>query len=330
MGQQITAASDTKANTRAKKRGSQNFRLARFYIILSVIAALVTMGTKFAGYLLTGSVGLFSDAAESVVNLIAALVALWALTLASRPADREHAYGHTKSEYFSSGFEGALVLIAALIIGYEAISRLIQPQPLEKIGLGLMFSALGGVINGVLAWFMRRAGKRQRSVTLEADAHHLFTDVWTTVGVLAGVGLVGLTGWLILDPLIALLMAANIAWTGIKLLRNAGLGLLDTALPDDDQKLINEVLDVYREQGIEFHALRTRQAGTRRFISFHVLVPGAWTIAQGHKLCDEIECKIMRALPESTVFTHLEPREDPASFADQQLDRDLSPNSVET
>src|SRR3984893_18496163 len=193
------------------------------YMYLSIAAAVVTMGVKFMGYFLTGSVGLFSDAAESVVDLVAALVALWAITLAARPADEEHTYGHTKSEYFSSGVEGALILVAALIIAVAAIPRLLHPQPLEQVGLGLAFSVSGAVINGVLAWFMLRAGKEQRSIALQADARHLFADVFTTAGVLVGVLLVAVTGWLILDPIVALLVAANIIWTGARLLHETGL-----------------------------------------------------------------------------------------------------------
>ncbi|MFL5625039.1 MAG: cation diffusion facilitator family transporter [Ktedonobacteraceae bacterium] len=297
----------------------------RFYMFLSIGAALVTMGVKFIGYFLTGSIGLFSDAAESVVNLAAALVGLWAITLAIRPPDEDHTYGHTKSEYFSSGVEGALILVAAIVIIVEAIPRLLHPQPLEQVGLGLAFSAAGAVINGVLAWFMLRAGKRLRSITLEADARHLFADVFTTAGVFVGVLLVSLTGWLILDPIIALLVALNIIWTGIRLLRQTGLGLLDTALPQEDVNQIQAVLETYRAQGIAFHALRTRQAGSRRFISFHVLVPGTWTVLKGHMICEEIELALRNALPETTVFTHLEPREDPSSFADQALDRESLP-----
>jgi cation diffusion facilitator family transporter len=298
-----------------------NMRSPRFYPLLSVAAALVTMAVKFIGYFLTGSVGLFSDAAESVVNLVAALVAVWAVTLAARPADEEHAYGHTKSEYFSSGVEGALILVAAIVIAVEAIPHLVHPQPIEQVGLGLTFSTAGAVINGVLAWFMLRAGKQLRSIVLQADARHLFTDVWTTAGVLVGVLLVGLTGWLILDPIIALLVAANIIWTGVRLIHETGLGLLDTSLPKGDLNQINMILEPYRPQGILFHALRSRAAGTRRFVSFHVLVPGSWTVLKGHALCEEIELAIRHTLPETTVFTHLEPREDPISFIDQTLDR---------
>jgi len=297
-------------------------------MFLSIGAALLTMGVKFIGYFLTGSVGLFSDATESIVNLVAALVGLWALTLASRPADEEHAYGHTKSEYFSSGVEGALILVAAVIIVIEALPRLQHPQALEQVGPGLAFVVVGAVINGVLGWFMLRAGKRLRSITLEADALHLFADVFTTAGVFVGIILVALTGWLILDPIIALLVALNIVWTGIRLLRETGLGLLDTALPLEDMRLIEHVLDSYRAQGLAFHALRTRQAGSRRFISFHVLVPGNWTVLKGHTTCETIEIALHDAFPETTVFTHLEPLEDPTSFIDQALDRAVIPNPV--
>jgi len=300
----------------------------RFYITLSIVAAVVTMALKFVGYFLTGSVGLFSDAAESIVNLVAAIVAFWALTLAARPADEDHAYGHTKSEYFSSGVEGALILVAAIVIIAESVPRLLHPQPLEQVGLGLAFSIVGAIINGVLAWYMLRAGKQQRSITLEADAHHLFTDVWTTVGVFIGVLLAQVTGWLIFDPIVGLLVALNIIWTGIRLLRATGLGLLDTVLPTDDLHAVHEVMERYQERGIHFHALRTRSAGTRRFVSFHVLVPGNWTVLQGHAMCDEIEMALHQILPETTVFTHLEPQEDPTSFDDLELDRVSPPDEL--
>ncbi|GHO98744.1 transporter [Reticulibacter mediterranei] len=297
----------------------------RLYMFLSIAAAVVTMVIKFLGYLLTGSVGLFSDAAESVVNLVAALVGLWAVTLSARPADEDHTYGHTKAEYFSSGVEGALILVAALVIASEAIPRLLHPEPIEQASLGLTFSVIGALINGVLAWFMLREGKKQRSMSLQADAHHLFTDVVTTAGVLVGVLLVVLTKWYLLDPLVALLVAGNIIWTGVKLLRQTGLGLLDTVLPKEDREVVSSVLDPYRQHGIDFHAMRTRMAGRRRFVSFHVIVPGAWTVLKGHALCEEIELALHSALPDSTIFTHLEPRENPASFDDTQLDRTLLP-----
>ena len=294
---------------------------ARSYITISIGAALLTMALKFVAYGLTGSVGLLSDALESLVNLVAALIAFWALWRASRPADEEHSYGHSKAEYFSSGIEGALIVLAAVGIIIAAWPRLFHPQPLEQVGVGLLVAVVGAAINGGVALALGRAGRRLRSVTLQADSRHLMTDVWTTVGVLVAVALVGLTGWLILDPVIALLVAANIIWTGVKLVRESGLGLLDTALPRDDLRTIVDVQARYQAQGIEFHALRTRRSGSRRFVSMHVLVPGDWTVKRGHDLCEEIEMALHAALPETTVFTHLEPREDPAAWQDTELDR---------
>lgn len=294
---------------------------ARTYTFFSIGAAVLTIGLKFSAYLLTGSIGLYSDAAESVVNLIAALVALWALTLAARPPDDEHAYGHTKAEYFSSGLEGALILVAAASIGFAAWNRIWNPQPLDQVGLGLVLSVISAGINGSVALVLMRAGKRLRSITLEADAHHLLTDVWTTAGVVVGVVLVQWTGWLLIDSLIAILVAVNIVWTGLRLLRETGYGLLDSALSVSDQRVINDVLEEYERKGLAFHAVRTRLSGQRRFISMHVLVPGSWTVQQGHDLCEEIELTISQELPESTVMTHLEPLEDPVAWDDQGLDR---------
>lgn len=299
-------------------------RTARFYAMVSIAAAVVTIGLKFGAYGLTGSVGLFSDAAESVVNLVAAVTALWALTLAARPPDEEHAFGHNKAEYFSSGLESALILIAAGWIAATAVPRLFDPEPLRNVGVGLAVTLVAAAINGGVALVILRAGRRLRSVTLEADARHLLTDVWTSVGVVLGIVLVGLTGWLVLDPLIALAVAANIVWTGVRLLRVTGQGLLDRALPAGELARIQSVLSRYEERDIRFHALRTRAAGQRRFISMHVLVPGGWTVKRGHDLAEEIENDIARELPQSTFFVHVEPAEDPASFADQALDRKRS------
>jgi len=301
--------------------------LARRYAFLSIGAALATIGLKASAYHVTGSVGLLSDAIESLINLAAALIAVWMLTLASRPPDAEHAYGHTKAEYFASAIEGLLILIAAVGIGMTAAERLLHPRPIEQAWLGLAISAVAAAVNGAVALILLRAGRRLRSITLVADAHHLLTDVWTSIGVVVGVALVQLTGWLILDPLIALLVAANIIWTGVRLLRDTARGVLDAALPQADQARIAEVLAPYKEAGIVFHALRTRTAGQRRFVSLHVLVPGAWTIQQGHQLAERIERDIIAALPATTVFTHLEPVEDPASWEDQTLDR---PRTVDT
>jgi cation diffusion facilitator family transporter len=305
-------------------------RSPRFYAVLSIAAAVATIGLKFAAYLLTGSVGLFSDAAESVVNLVAAVTALWALTLAARPPDEEHAFGHNKAEYFSSGLESALIIIAAGWIAATAVPRLLEPQPLQNIGIGLGVTLVAAAVNGGAALAILRAGRRLRSITLEADARHLLTDVWTSIGVVAGIVLVGITGWLALDPLIALVVAANIVWTGVRLLRDTAQGLLDRALPPEDQAKISKILARHEERGIRFHAVRTRSAGRRRFVSMHVLVPGGWTVKRGHDLAEEIENDIARDLPQSTFFVHVEPAEDPTSFADQALDRERSDGEAGT
>lgn len=283
--------------------------------------AVATISLKFVAYLLTGSVGLFSDAAESVVNLVAAVAALWALTLAARPPDEEHAFGHNKAEYFSSGLESALIIVAAAWIGFTAWSRLMDPQPLENVGIGLGITLVAAAVNGGAALVLLRAGRRLRSITLRADANHLLTDVWTSLGVVVGVAAVAFTGRLVLDPLIALIVAANIVWTGIRLLRDTLQGLLDRSLPQEDLETIFAVLAQYEERGIRFHAVRTRAAGQRRFISMHVLVPGRWSVQEGHDLSEDIEKSLIEKLPGSTFFIHVEPSEDPVSFADQDLDR---------
>lgn len=278
------------------------------------------MVMKFTAYFLTGSMGLFSDAAESCVNLTAAAFALWALTIAVRPPDYEHTFGHSKAEYFSSGLEGLLILVAALSIIIAAIPKVLHPQPLVQIELGLLLSIAAAVVNGVVAWTLLKAGKRLRSITLRADAHHLLTDVWTSVGVVLGLLLVKLTGWQILDPLMALAVAANICWVGFQLLRETTNGLMDSALPRHEQDVIQEVLSYYQQRGIAFHAFRSRVAGARNFVSFHVLVPGEWTVQQGHDLCDEIERKIMQSVARTHVTTHLEPIDDPLAWNDESLD----------
>jgi cation diffusion facilitator family transporter len=294
---------------------------ARRYAFLSVGAALVTIVLKTTTYLLTGSVGLLSDALESVVNLVAALVAVWALTIASRPADAEHAYGHSKAEYIASAVEGLLILLAAFSIGWAALDRLFHLRPLGQVWLGLAISIGAATLNGAVALVLLRAGNRLRSITLRADAQHLLTDVWTSIGVVVGVVLVALTDWLILDPLIALLVAANIVWTAVRLLRDTANGVLDGALPPAEQAQIAAVLAPYAMQGVTFHAIRTRVAGQRRFVSLHLLVPGDWTVQRGHDLAEQIEQQIRAALAKSTVFTHLEPKEDPISYEDQALER---------
>jgi cation diffusion facilitator family transporter len=291
------------------------------YAWLSIAAALVTIGLKSAAYLITGSVGLLSDALESLVNLAAAIMALAMLTIAARPPDEEHAYGHAKAEYFSSGFEGALILVAAVTIILSAIPRLINPQPIEQVGLGLAVSVVASLINFGVARVLKRAGRRYNSITLEADSAHLMTDVWTSVGVLAGVGLVVLTGWVRLDPLVALAVAVNIIWSGVHLVRRSALGLMDTALPEDQRNAVLSIQKRYTAQGVQFHALRTREAGARAFVSMHVLVPGDWTVQHGHALLECVEADVRQALPNATVFTHLEPLDDPVSWDDTQLSR---------
>ena len=293
----------------------------RRYAVLSIVAAVLTIGLKLGAYLLTGSVGLFSDAAESVVNLVAAVAALWALLYAARPPDEDHAFGHDKAEYFSSGLESALILLAAGWIGVTAWDRFTDPQPLQNVGIGLSITLVATAINGGVALIILRAGRHLRSITLRADAQHLLTDVWTSLGVVLGIATVQLTGWLVLDPLIGLVVAANILWTGVRLLRDTAQGLLDRVLPPVDQESIVKVLSRYENEGIRFHALRTRASGPRRFISMHVLVPGGWTVQRGHDLSEKIERDLAAVLPQSTFFIHIEPSEDPASFADQSLDR---------
>ena len=291
------------------------------YAWLSIATAVATILLKGVAWWITGSVGLLSDALESFVNLAGALMALAMLSLAAQPADDNHAYGHGKAEYFSSAFEGFLIAVAAALIAWQAIGRLLAPQPLEAVGVGLAVSVVASLLNFATARTLMGVGRKFRSITLEADAQHLMTDVITSVGVIVGVGLVWATGWLWLDPVIALAVAVNILWTGWHLMRRSTAGLMDVALPDGELQAISAVLDRYREQGLEFHALRTRQAGTRAFVSLHVLVPGVWTVQQGHDWSERIEADIRSAVPHAHVTTHLEPQEDPLSHADALLDR---------
>jgi len=289
---------------------------------LSIGAATLTIGLKLGAYFLTNSVGLLSDALESLVNLATAIVALFALRIAARPADEEFSFGYSKAEYFSSGFEGGMILLAAGSIVATAIPRLIQPQPVEQVGLGLVVSVIASLINLGVARILSQAGKHYGSITLTADSRHLMTDVITTGGVLIGVTLVALTGWQRLDPIIALLVAANILFTGFSLLRHASLGLMDAALPEADIQVIQSVLSPYNQQGIQFHALRTRAAASRDFISMHVLVPGDWTVRQSHQLAEQIETELRQKSPNAAIFTHVEPQEDPTASQDTSLDQE--------
>ena len=289
----------------------------RRVILLSTAAAVATIVLKTLAWRLTGSVGLLSDAMESGVNLVAALGAFWALTLAAKPADRTHHYGHFKAEYFSSGLESVLIVVAALAILHTAIGRLQQPEPLEQLGIGLALSLAATALNAVVAWVLLKAARRFDSITLRADAHHLLTDVWTSAGVVLGIGLVRLTGLTILDPLIAIAVAVHIVFTGWTLFHETASGLLDRSLPDPEQQLLENLLASYESEEIRFHALRSRVAGSRRFVSFHVLVPGHWTVQAGHDLCEELEHRVAATLTRTHVMTHLEPIEDPRAWEDQ-------------
>ena len=292
------------------------------YAWLSIAAAIATISLKAGAYYLTGSVGLLSDALESVVNLVAAVTALAMLAVAERPPDDDHPFGHTKAEYFASAVEGALILVAAFGIAATAIERLIHPLPLERVGLGLAISVVASTINLGTARVLERVGRRYGSITLEADARHLMTDVWTTLGVLIGVAAVQLTGWLPLDPIIALLVALNIVWAGVQLMRRAATGLMDSAIPVPERERIQQVFARFEPEGVEFHSLRTRQAGQRRFVAVHVLVPGEWSVQRGHDLLEQIEREVREAMPgPTTVMTHLEPIEDPLSHEDMGIDR---------
>jgi cation diffusion facilitator family transporter len=251
-------------------------------------------------------------------------MALLILHWVARPPDAEHMYGHEKAEYFSAGAEGTLICVAAAAIVYAAIQRLLNPVQLQDVGVGVAVSLCAAGLNLVVARLLIHAGKAHRSLTLEADGRHLMTDVWTSIGVVAGVAAVGLTGWERLDPLIALAVAANIVVTGVRLMRRSAAGLMDHALPADELAKIDEILDRYADREIQFHALRTRRAGRRSFVTFHVLTPGSWTVQRGYDLVEQIEADLRTALWNVTVTTHLEPKEDPRSFADVGLDRRTS------
>lgn len=301
----------------------QNKSLKKF-LYLSIAAAVATILLKFTAYLLTDSVGLFSDALESCVNLIAAVVALFMITLAEKPADEEHAFGHNKAEYFSSAIEGGLIVLAAFSIIWSAVPRLIHPQPLENVGIGLLVAVGASGINLAVGLILVNNGRKNNSITLEADGKHLMTDVYTSIGVLIGIGLVKISGWLILDGIVAIAVALNILWTGYKLMHRSALGLLDSGIPADERARIIDVLQPLRDQNLDYHSLLTRQAGQRKFVALHILMPGKLTIQEGHNLVEKIE-KDIRSLFDSpvTVFTHLEPIEDPLSMKDIGIDREI-------
>src|SRR3954468_12593752 len=287
-----------------------------FYAWLSLATSVVAITLKFLAYYLTGSVGLLSDAVESIVNIVAALVALAVLAYAEEKPDAEHNFGHEKAQYFSSGIEGALIFVASGAIMWAAIPRLVNPQEIEQVSLGLVLSVLASIANAGCAWLMLRAARDHRSITLEADARHLLTDVWTTVGVLIGVVLVSITGWLRLDPIIAIAVAIQILWTGWHLIMRSFQGLMDRAIPDEDRAAIVAVLETLRHQGGDYHRLRTRVAGAKSFVDVHILVPGQMSVQAGHDLVEKLENEIQARLPHVEVLTHLEPLEDPKSWDD--------------
>lgn len=291
------------------------------YAWLSIATAIGIIILKVIAYLLTSSIGFLSDAIESGANIIAAIITLVALLIAARPPDQDHAYGHSKAEYLSSGAEGFLIMVAAVFIAVQAILRLLNPEPLAQVGLGVLVSGLAAVANLVVARILLNAGRQHRSAALMADAQHLMTDVWTSVGVIVGVTLVGLSGWLWLDPVIALIVAIQIAVTGFKLLRNSANGLLDVVLPEEEVSKVQSVLVHFAEEGVTYHALRTRQAGAQRFVSVHIQVPGSWSVQRGHELLEKIEYEIRQQLSPVNVITHLEPVEDPVSWKDAALNR---------
>jgi len=281
--------------------------------VVSIAASIVTLALKFTAYQLSGSVGLLSDAAESLVNLAAGLIAFTALLIASRPADENHAYGHDKVEYFASSAEGALILIAAGSIAWTAVDRFLHPRPLENLPLPLAVALAASAVNFGVSRYLLRAARHFDSITLEADAKHLMTDVWTSVGVVAGLGVVTVTGWQVLDPVMALLVAANIVRTGFDLIQRSSMALMDTSLPADEMAAIRRTLEGYAAQGLEYHALRSRRSGPRRFVDLHLLVPGRMTVAQAHDLSQRVEADIAAALGDAYVQVHIEPVEDSAA-----------------
>jgi cation diffusion facilitator family transporter len=292
------------------------------YAWFSVAAALATIALKTLAWQVTGSVGMLSDALESLINLAAALLALSMLRLAASPPDAAHPYGRYKAEYFASGAEGALIVFAAVSIAFAAVPRLASPQPIEAPLLGIAFSAAATAINLGGGLLLISVGRRLHSIALEADGHHLMSDVWTSVGVIAGVALVAATGWLILDPLIALAVAVRIVFTGFMLMRRSFAGLLDAAIPQAERAEIEKIFTEYRRRyGVEFHALLTRQAGARRFISFHLLVPDAWPVDRAHQLSEEIEERVRSLVPNAILLSHIEPISQPASYDDIKLER---------
>lgn len=288
----------------------------RRFAWLSIVAAILTIALKTGAWAMTDSVGLLSDAAESTVNLVAAVVALIALTVAARPATERFLYGRAKAEYFSAAVEGLMIFAAAAVILVTSVERFINPRPLDNLGIGLVIVVIASLINGGVALVLLRAGTRHNSITLRADGKHLLTDVVTSAGIVIGVGLVALTGWERLDALVAFAVGVNIIVTGIGLLTESVSGLLDKALPEEDHEVITEVLRRRTDGTVTFHGLQTREAGQQKYMTVHVLVPDEWTVKVGHDYIEGLEDELRECLPDLTVLTHLEPISDPASYED--------------
>ncbi|MBP6898937.1 MAG: cation transporter [Burkholderiaceae bacterium] len=286
------------------------------YLKLSVAVALATIALKTGAWWLTGSVGLLSDALESLVNLAGAMFALTMVTVAAQPPDAEHPYGHHKAEYFSSGFEGVLILAAALAILWAAGQRLLAPQPLESLGWGLSLSVISSAMNGALAWAMLRKAHEHRSMALEADARHLFTDVWTSAGVLLGLAAVHFTGWLWLDPLVAIGVALNIVREGWRLIRRSADGLMDHAVEAEVAAEIRRTLDGFAHAAIRFDHVVTRRAGQRRFVDLHMHMPAGWTLGRAAALRSSVEQALMAAVPGLRASIQLLPMDVEAHFDD--------------
>ena len=312
MSTAASASSETPSRTHASAGAVDLTR----YAWLSIAAAIATIALKTAAWAMTGSVGLLSDAAESTVNLVAAVVALIALRVAAKPATEQFLYGRAKAEYFSAAVEGTMIFVAAAVILVTSVERFIHPRPLDNVGPALAISVVASIINGGVALVLLRAGRRHRSITLTADGKHLLTDVWTSVGVLVGVGLVWLTGWDRLDPVVAFAVGVNIIITGIGLISESVAGLLDKALPDEDNAVITDILRRRTDGSVTFHGLQTREAGQQKFMNVHVLVPDEWSVKRGHDYIDDLEAELTGALPSLQVLTHLEPISDPASYED--------------
>jgi len=300
------------------RRGDNRDVQVASYLKLSVAVALATIALKTGAWWLTDSVGLLSDAMESVVNLAGALFALAMVTLAAQPPDNEHPYGHHKAEYFSSGFEGVLILVASVAILWAALDRWLHPQPLTQLGVGLLLSVISSVLNGVLAWAMLRKAREKRSMALEGDARHLFTDVWTSVGVVGGLIAVHFTGWLWLDPLLAAAVALNILRESVSLIRRSFDGLMDQALEPDVQARIDATLAEFRHDTIRFDHVSTRRAGARRFIDLHMHMPPSWSLGRAAAVRGSVEQALMSAVPGLRATIQLLPMDVEAHFDDQK------------